>query len=59
MLLTITLIILLLSGLPIYVCLGLVTLIFMWKLGIPMHMLVKSLYSGADQYPLIAVDVLY
>ena len=53
--LTIILIIFLLSGLPIYVCLGLVAMIFMWKSGISMHMLVKSFYSGADQYPLIAV----
>lgn len=55
MLLVILLVGLLLLGFPIYVSLGLVTLIFMWISKIPLTMLVKSLYSGADQYPLVAV----
>ncbi|UCF97859.1 MAG: TRAP transporter large permease [Spirochaetaceae bacterium] len=46
---------LLVTGLPIYVCLGLTALIFFYSSGINMHILVRTLYSGVDQYPLIAV----
>jgi len=46
---------LLVTGLPIYVCLGLTALIFFYTSGINMHILVRTLYSGVDQYPLIAV----
>jgi C4-dicarboxylate transporter DctM subunit len=46
---------LLVTGLPIYVCLGLTALIFFYTSGVNMHILVRTLYSGVDQYPLIAV----
>jgi C4-dicarboxylate transporter, DctM subunit len=52
---TIVLIVLLLSGLPIYVCLGLTALIFFYTGGTVLHTMVTSLYYGVDQYPLIAV----
>lgn len=51
----IVLVILLLSGLPIYVCLGLTSLIFFYTGGTVLHTMVTSLYYGVDQYPLIAV----
>ena len=52
---TVSLVVFLLTGLPIFVSLGLVALIFMWVSGISLHMLVSSLYAGVDQYALIAV----
>lgn len=55
MVLTLVFIGLLVSGLPIFVCLGLVTMIFMFAEGIPLQLLVRSLYAGVDQYTLIAV----
>ncbi len=55
MLIALVLIVLLLTGLPIYVCLGLTSLIFFYTSGVSMHMLVSSMYAGVDQYPLIAV----
>lgn len=55
MLIALVLVVLLLTGLPIYVCLGLTALIFFWVGHTSMHMLVSSLYAGVDQYPLIAV----
>jgi C4-dicarboxylate transporter DctM subunit len=45
----------LLSGLPIWVCLGLVSLLFLWTSGVSLHMLVSTMYAGVDQYALIAV----
>jgi C4-dicarboxylate transporter DctM subunit len=45
----------LLSGLPIWVCLSLVSLLFMWFSGVSLHMLVSTMYAGVDQYALIAV----
>jgi len=51
----IVLVVLLLTGLPIYVCLGLTALIFFYTGGTVLHTLVSSLYYGVDQYPLIAV----
>ncbi len=51
----IVLVVLLLTGLPIYVCLGLTSLIFFYTGGTALHTLVSSLYYGVDQYPLIAV----
>ncbi len=48
-------IVLLLSGLPIYVTMALTTLIFMIDSGVDPVLVAKSLYAGADQYPLIAV----
>jgi len=49
------LVVLLLIGLPIYVCLGLTALIFFYTGGTVLHTLVSSLYYGVDQYALIAV----
>jgi C4-dicarboxylate transporter DctM subunit len=46
---------LLITGLPIYVCLGLTSLIFFYTTGTPMHFMVRTFYSGVDKYPLIAV----
>lgn len=51
----IVLVVLLLTGLPIYVCLGLTALIFFYTGGTVLHTMVSSLYYGVDQYPLIAV----
>ncbi|MDX9957941.1 MAG: TRAP transporter large permease [Spirochaetia bacterium] len=51
----IVLVVVLLSGLPIYVCLGLTSLIFFYFGGTVLHTMVSSLYYGVDQYPLIAV----
>lgn len=51
----IVLVVLLLIGLPIYVCLGLTALIFFYTGGTVLHTLVSSLYYGVDQYALIAV----
>lgn len=51
----IVLVVLLLTGLPIYVCLGMTALIFFYTGGTVLHTLVSSLYYGVDQYPLIAV----
>jgi len=56
MLLTLVFIVLLLSGLPIFVSMGLVTMIFMFTEGISLQLLVRSLYAGVDQYALIAVS---
>ena len=55
MLLTITMVILLLTGMPIYVALGLTTMIFMIQGGMDPALVAKAMYAGADQYPLIAV----
>jgi len=51
----IVLVVLLITGLPIYVCLGLTALIFFFTGNTVLHTLVTSLYYGVDQYPLIAV----
>ncbi|MCL2000012.1 MAG: TRAP transporter large permease subunit [Planctomycetes bacterium] len=48
-------IVFLLMGMPIYVALGLTTMIFMIHGGMDAALVAKALYSGADQYPLIAV----
>ncbi len=53
--LALTLIALLLTGLPIFVCLGLTTLVFMSMSSMDTIFLAKSLYAGVDQYPLLAV----
>ncbi len=55
MLLALVLILLLLSGMPIYVALGLTSLLFMMTGTMDPVLFAKSLYAGADQYPLIAV----
>ena len=55
MLLSIILVVLLATGLPIYVCLGMVVVIFLGIEGIPVQFLVRGFYAGIDQYPLIAV----
>ena len=55
MLLTITMVVLLLTGMPIYVALGLTTMIFMIQGGMDPALVAKAMYAGADQYPLIAV----
>ncbi len=55
MLIALTLVALLLTGLPIYVALTLTSLLFFWLHHLPMHILVRTLYAGVDQYPLIAV----
>ncbi len=55
MVLTIVFLVLLITGLPIYVSIGLVTMIFMFVEGISLQLLVRSLYAGVDQYTLIAV----
>lgn len=49
------LVVLLLTGLPIYVCLGLTSLAFFFFSDLPMDMLVRTFYGGINQYPLIAV----
>ena len=49
------LVVLLLTGLPIYVCLGLTSLIFFYTTGTPMDFMVRTFYSGVNKYPLIAV----
>jgi len=46
---------LLLTGLPIYVCIGLTSLIFFLIGDLPLHMLVRTFYGGVNQYALIAV----
>jgi len=46
---------LLITGLPIYVCLGLTSLIFFYTTGTPMDFMVRTFYSGVNKYPLIAV----
>jgi len=55
MLIALVLVVLLLTGLPIYVCLGLTSLLFFWTSGTSLHILVRTLYAGVDQYALIAV----
>jgi len=55
MMIAIVLVVLLLTGLPIYVCLGLTSLIFFIYYEIPLDLLVRTLYSGVDQYALISV----
>lgn len=56
MYLALTLVVLLLMGMPIYIAMGLTTLIFMYiDPGMDPTLLVKTMYAGADQYPLIAV----
>jgi C4-dicarboxylate transporter DctM subunit len=55
MMIALVLIVLLLTGLPIYVCLGLTSLIFFYIGGISLDILVRTLYSGVDQYALISV----
>jgi C4-dicarboxylate transporter DctM subunit len=55
MLLSIILVVLLALGLPIYVCLGMVVVVFLGIEGIPVQFLVRGFYAGIDQYPLIAV----
>ncbi len=55
MIIALTLLALLLTGLPIYVALTLTSLLFFWLHHLPMHILVRTLYAGVDQYPLIAV----
>jgi len=55
MLIALVLVVLLLAGLPIYVCLGLTSLLFFWTSGTSLHILVRTLYAGVDQYALIAV----
>ncbi len=55
MVLAIVFLVLLMTGLPIYVSIGLVTMIFMFIEGISLQLLVRSLYAGVDQYTLIAV----
>ncbi|MDR1536208.1 MAG: TRAP transporter large permease [Planctomycetota bacterium] len=55
MLLIIMLVVLLLMGMPIYVALGLTTMIFMIQGGMDPALVAKAMYAGADQYPLIAV----
>jgi len=46
---------LLATGLPIYVCLGLTSLIYFLHDGIPLDLMIRTLYSGVDQYALISV----
>lgn len=46
---------LLFTGLPIYVCLGLTSLVFFYLGDISLHIMVRTLYAGVDQYALIAV----
>lgn len=56
MYLAITLVVLLFMGMPIYIAMGLTTMIFMYiDPGMDVTLLVKTMYAGADQYPLIAV----
>jgi C4-dicarboxylate transporter, DctM subunit len=55
MLIALVLMVLLLTGVPIYVALGLTSLIFFYTSGISMDILVRTLYSGVDQYALISV----
>ena len=55
MMIALALVVLLLTGLPIYVCLGLTSLIFFLTSGTSMHIMIRTLYSGVDQYALIAV----
>jgi len=55
MMIALVLVVLLLTGLPIYVCLGLTSLIFFLTSGTSMHIMIRTLYSGVDQYALIAV----
>jgi C4-dicarboxylate transporter DctM subunit len=55
MMIALVLVVLLLTGLPIYVCLGLTSLLFFLISGTSMHIMVRTLYSGVDQYALIAV----
>jgi C4-dicarboxylate transporter DctM subunit len=55
MMIALVLVVLLLTGLPIYVCLGLTSLIFFITSGTSMHIMIRTLYSGVDQYALIAV----
>ncbi|HOV39680.1 MAG TPA: TRAP transporter large permease [Spirochaetales bacterium] len=55
MMIALILVVLLLTGLPIYVCLGLTSLIFFVAEGIPLDQLTRTFYTGVDQYALISV----
>lgn len=46
----------LLLGFPIYLCLGLTALVFFHFGDLPLQFVVKSWYSGVDQYALLAVS---
>jgi C4-dicarboxylate transporter DctM subunit len=55
MTIALVLVALLLTGLPIYVCIGLTSLLFFFIEELPLHMLVRTFYGGVNQYALIAV----
>jgi C4-dicarboxylate transporter, DctM subunit len=55
MIIALVLVGLLITGLPIYVCIGLTSLIFFFLNDLPLHMLVRTFYGGVNQYALIAV----
>lgn len=50
------LVVCLLLGFPIYLCLGLTALIFFAVNDLPLNFVIKSWYSGVDQYALVAVS---